>query len=434
MIEALKTLLAGNPFFQGGLSLMFIGAILAAIRYAPSLLWTLLWRWFGVVIVVRNATMVYWLGVWLSEHEVGKQTHWLEATTMDGKEGLAAVLRPGPGVHTFIFQNRRFYLEHELEDAGMAGKINVMTLRILRPDRAVVSALIQDVADRANDERVGRTPVYVNTSSGYWHLLRLIPKRASDTIFLGHGQLEDIFSDADWFFRSEDWYRKRGVPYRRGYLLHGEPGNGKSSLTQALAAHCDTSVYLLSLADDEFKDASLMQAMGQVPPHSLVVLEDFDKADWSQTSVTMPGLLNAIDGSIASEARIFIITANDASQISETMLRPGRIDRKWHIGMPAPEAIDACLTRFGVDGQYREIAAQAKALNWTMAELQSELWVCYDLAGRAAKEASREAVDSDSARNILRPGWMRPGPPLAGPLGKQSDGGRPVSTGHGRLK
>lgn len=167
MIKSLKALLTGNTFLTGGLSLMFVGAVLAAIRYAPGLLWSLLWRWFGVVVVIRNPTMVYWLGVWLSEHELGMETHWLEATTMDGKEGMTAVLRPGPGVHTFRFQNRRFYLEHVLEDAGMVGKINVMTLRVLRPDRAIVGALIESVANRANDERVGRTPVYVNNGS-YW--------------------------------------------------------------------------------------------------------------------------------------------------------------------------------------------------------------------------------------------------------------------------
>lgn len=37
-------------------------------------------------------------------------------------------------------------------------------------------------------------------------------------------------------FRSRaEWYRKRGIPHRRGYLLYGPPGTGKSSIIQAIA-------------------------------------------------------------------------------------------------------------------------------------------------------------------------------------------------------
>jgi chaperone BCS1 len=233
--------------------------------------------------------------------------------------------------------------------------------------------LIAEVTQRANQERIGRTPVFVN-GRGYWDLLRLVPKRAPQTVFLEPGLLDDVFRDAAWFFDSEDWYRARGVPYRRGYLLHGEPGNGKSSLVQALAAYCDIPVYLLSVTDDEFTDQHLVRVMGTIPPKSLVVLEDFDKVDLSKTGVTMSGLLNAIDGPMASEARILIITGNDVSTILPSLLRPGRIDRKWYIGTPGPQAIGECLARFGVDGQGSAIAAEAQSRGWTMAELQSRLW------------------------------------------------------------
>ena len=39
----------------------------------------------------------------------------------------------------------------------------------------------------------------------------------------------------DKFRRRKRWYKTRGVPYRRGYLLYGPPGTGKTSLIQALA-------------------------------------------------------------------------------------------------------------------------------------------------------------------------------------------------------
>ena len=47
---------------------------------------------------------------------------------------------------------------------------------------------------------------------------------------------------------SEDWYAERGIPYRRGYLLYGVPGSGKSSLVAALAGELDLNIYALSLS------------------------------------------------------------------------------------------------------------------------------------------------------------------------------------------
>ena len=47
---------------------------------------------------------------------------------------------------------------------------------------------------------------------------------------------EQVCKDAREFLSSESWYSERGIPYRRGYLLHGIPGGGKSSLIMAVAS------------------------------------------------------------------------------------------------------------------------------------------------------------------------------------------------------
>ena len=38
--------------------------------------------------------------------------------------------------------------------------------------------------------------------------------------------LQALLEDAREFLASEAWYTERGIPYRRGYLLHGVPGGG----------------------------------------------------------------------------------------------------------------------------------------------------------------------------------------------------------------
>lgn len=44
------------------------------------------------------------------------------------------------------------------------------------------------------------------------------------------------------FLASRDWYAERGLPYRRGYLLYGPPGCGKSSFIFALAGHLGLNI------------------------------------------------------------------------------------------------------------------------------------------------------------------------------------------------
>ena len=101
---------------------------------------------------------------------------------------------------------------------------------------------------------------------------------------------------------SDRWYQETGVPYRRGYLFYGPPGNGKSSVAKALAGELGMSIYLLMLSDPDMNDNRINDLLARVPDKNMLLLEDIDCAFVKRTrrngregGLTFAGLLNALD-------------------------------------------------------------------------------------------------------------------------------------------
>lgn len=69
-----------------------------------------------------------------------------------------------------------------------------------------------------------------------------------------------------------------GIPYRRGYLLHGPPGSGKSSFIQALAGSLSYDLCLLNLSERGLGDDKLNHLMTNAPERSFILIEDVDAA------------------------------------------------------------------------------------------------------------------------------------------------------------
>ncbi|PVF97722.1 P-loop containing nucleoside triphosphate hydrolase protein [Serendipita vermifera] len=171
-----------------------------------------------------------------------------------------------------------------------------------------------------------------------------------DSIVLESNVKDMIVADCKDFMNSEEWYAERGIPYRRGYLLYGVPGSGKTSLIHALAGELGLDIYALSLSSKGMSDNTLTQLMGRIPTRCIVLMEDLDASFTHSTSrdskstgvptaptstqaaepdgntLTLSGLLNAIDGVTAPEGRILVATTNHIDRLDEALRRPGRMD------------------------------------------------------------------------------------------------------------
>src|SRR5262249_40254376 len=161
---------------------------------------------------------------------------------------------------------------------------------------------------------------YVRYNAWNEQLQRL--PRPADSVVLPHGLLEDLIAEARTFLEGRDWYLQRGIPYRRGYLLHGPPGTGKSSTVVAIASALRMDIAVLTLNSATLDDNELSELLAETPANSLVLVEDIDCAfvarqagDDKANKVTFSGLLNAIDGVAAGEGRILFATTNHLDRL-----------------------------------------------------------------------------------------------------------------------
>jgi chaperone BCS1 len=119
------------------------------------------------------------------------------------------------------------------------------------------------------------------------------------------------------FFQRVEWFRQHNLPYRRGYLFWGAPGNGKSATIRVMAAHPHIQVYTLDLSDTEEKSASVLHLFEKAATNApaLVIIEDLDRAfptegkRTRERNVSFQTLLNCLDGVGSQDGVIVVATA-----------------------------------------------------------------------------------------------------------------------------
>ena len=95
----------------------------------------------------------------------------------------------------------------------------------------------------------------------YWHLIATEPPRLPSTLILNGESLADIVSDIKEYLdpSTRTFYKRIGKPHRRGFLLYGPPGAGKSNLCAVLAGMFFMNIYTLSLNSSNVTESGLVK-------------------------------------------------------------------------------------------------------------------------------------------------------------------------------
>ena len=217
-------------------------------------------------------------------------------------------------------------------------------------------------------EQLGKAPTHDGSALGNL----IFPRRVTE-----------LLREIELWRSNRDWYRSKGIPWKRGWMLYGPPGTGKTALARAFAEDLNMPIYVFNLA--QMSNNELMKAWTdmQVNVPCIALIEDIDnvfhgrenvarknsplsffmpkkdedggggnKGSMGFSPLTFDCLLNCLDGVERSDGIFTIITTNDISKIDPAMgqprklpdgtqefisTRPGRIDKAVELTYMEPE-------------------------------------------------------------------------------------------------
>jgi hypothetical protein len=185
--------------------------------------------------------------------------------------------------------------------------------------------------------------------NGGWHkdehLFRAIQSATFGALIL-RGQLkEDIWEDAHRFFAAQTTYDEYGIPWKRGLLFVGPPGNGKTLTVKALVNSLPVPcLYVKSFRAphgvDEISMRQVFDRARRMAP-CVLVLEDLDA---QLTPQNRSFFLNELDGFALNRGILTLATTNHPERLDPSILdRPSRFDRKYPFDLPGQPERQAYL-------------------------------------------------------------------------------------------
>ncbi|KAK2875951.1 hypothetical protein FQN49_001493 [Arthroderma sp. PD_2] len=265
---------------------------------------------------------------------------------------------------------------------NMVSSDETLTITVLGRSLQPIKALIREARDASFARERSKTTIrrpgpkeFRSRGIYAWSRAATRPSRPIETVVLDNAQKTKLLLDINEYLHpaTPRWYANRGIPYRRGYLFHGPPGTGKTSLSFAIAGVFGLDIYCISLLEPSLTEEDLGLLFNSLPRRCVVLLEDIDTAGLARTTadediettdaangatdsvisnlntavqqpatrakkgkrsstdeepkgISLSGLLNAIDGVASHEGRVLVMTTNHPDKLDDALIRPGRVD------------------------------------------------------------------------------------------------------------
>jgi hypothetical protein len=182
------------------------------------------------------------------------------------------------------------------------------------------------------------------TTPGAWGLEKV--GVASDGLYTLPDMATDaVLKEVQTFWSSESKYRKHNLLYKRGIILWGPPGGGKTACIKLLMNELVKQDGIVILASNVNLVIMVLKALRRIEPtrNIIVVFEDIDEIiNYNGES----GVLSMLDGENNVDNILHLASTNYPERLGARIInRPSRFDRRVYVGMPSREARAAYLSQ-----------------------------------------------------------------------------------------
>lgn len=143
--------------------------------------------------------------------------------------------------------------------------------------------------------------------------------------------------------------RRHKIPLKRGVLLSGPYGTGKTLAAYVTAKKCERNGWTFLYCERADELADMVKFAHHYQP-AVIFCEDIDRVMEGDRSTSMDDILNIVDGIESKNTEIMVIlTTNHVEKINPALLRPGRLDAVINVLPPDAEAVERLVRLYGGD-------------------------------------------------------------------------------------
>ena len=223
----------------------------------------------------------------------------------------------------------------------------------------------------------------------------------SDELFVFSDSIsEKLLKEINNFWEKSERYKQNNLVHKRGILLEGFPGTGKSSIISILCKE------IISKGGVVFKINGIRNldtyfefiryGFREIQPETPVVtiLEDLDQYEEVESE-----LLDFLDGKTHLDHHVVIATTNNTELIPDTYLRPSRIDLKIEVPLPSEQTRREYFKfKNTPEDEIENLVKQSE--DFSLADLK-ELYVCIYLLDYTVEEAVGKITAPKEKKNYL---------------------------------
>jgi ATP-dependent Zn protease len=230
---------------------------------------------------------------------------------------------------------------------------------------------------------------------------RQIPSTTDELFIFTDSLVTNLLSEIDLFWSKKELYKQNKLLHKRGILLEGFPGTGKTSI---IAIICNKIIknggIVFKISSDKgLNDYLLFMKSGfrKIEPDTpvITIIEDLDFYEEVEAE-----LLDFLDGQTHINHHIVLATTNNSEDIPDTFLRPSRIDLRIEIPLPN-ESIREEFFKFKNVPETDIKHLVKKSEGFSLADLK-ELYICIYLLDYPVKDALKKIAKPREKTNYLQ--------------------------------